>query len=235
MSVLGKFRRACRRDGFWGALRLVARNLAANRANRPSPVTRTPFDEMYGVDTDAWVEVDDLGVESPSKTFACIYAPSPIKALEEAMALLNIDHGAFTFVDLGSGKGRALMLAAKYPFRQIVGVEFSTDLHRIAVRNLEIYSGPRLCADIQPTLRDAAGFEFPDTPLVVLLYNPFMGRVMQQVVGNLERSVTRSPRPVYVLYVNPRDAGPLNRSAVFQELAKTTQCLVFAAATEKES
>ena len=145
------------------------------------------------------------------------------------MALLNIDHRDFTFIDLGSGKGRALMLAAGYPFQQIIGVEFSAALHSIAMRNLEIYSGPRLCSDIRCVCGDAAEFKFPDVPLVVLLSNPFVGDVMRQVVTNIEKSVTSSPRPVYVLYIKPIDAGALDESHVLHEIGHTDHCRIFAA------
>ena len=77
MSLMSKFRRACKRDGFSGALRLAARNLAVMPAAFRPPTKKTWFDEKYGVDTDTWVEVEDLGVTAPSKAFACAYAPSP--------------------------------------------------------------------------------------------------------------------------------------------------------------
>ena len=48
-----------------------------------------------------------------------------------------MDKEQLVFVDLGSGKGRTLLLASEYPFRRIVGVELSPKLHRIAKTNVE--------------------------------------------------------------------------------------------------
>lgn len=230
-SIVGKIQRARERDGLFGTLRLVARNLAAiHTAFRPARTTpKTWFDEKYGTDTDAQVKVDDLGVSGPSKTFAIHYEAMVVKIWEEAMALLNINYGDFTFIDLGSGKGRALMLAAGYPFKCIIGVEFSAPLHRIATRNMEIYSGPRLCSDIRLVHCDAVAFSLPAVPLVILISNPFVGDVMRQVVSNIDKSAACSSSPVYVLYVNPINAEALDASNVLHEIGRTAHCRIFTA------
>ena len=48
--------------------------------------------------------------------------------------LAETPHGIqdYTFLDIGSGKGRVLMLASDAPFRHIVGVELSPALTAIA-------------------------------------------------------------------------------------------------------
>src|SRR5712691_7133679 len=51
------------------------------------------------------------------------YQPTEPVLFEEMLASIKIDFRNFTFIDLGSGKGRVLLLASDYPFRQIVGVE----------------------------------------------------------------------------------------------------------------
>ena len=67
------------------------------------------------------------------------YQPTEPTLFEEMLASLKIDFRNFTFIDLGSGKGRALLLASAYPFRRIVGVELLPALNRIAQENLENY------------------------------------------------------------------------------------------------
>jgi hypothetical protein len=60
------------------------------------------------------------------------------------------DCSLYTFVDMGSGKGRMLLLAAEYPFRQIQGVEFAVELHDQATANIHRYtSARRRCARIE--------------------------------------------------------------------------------------
>jgi hypothetical protein len=58
----------------------------------------------------------------------------------------SVAHGTlqdFTFIDLGSGKGRALLMASAYPFKRIIGVEFMPELHRVAQENIRKYTEHR--------------------------------------------------------------------------------------------
>jgi len=45
----------------------------------------------------------------------------------------------FTFVDVGAGMGRAMLLAARMPFRAVVGAELNPALAKIAQRNLVLW------------------------------------------------------------------------------------------------
>src|SRR5689334_23652607 len=65
---------------------------------------------------------------------ACIsadYQTTDPVIFTEAMGVLNArtDLTLFTFVDIGSGKGRVLLMAAEYPFPHIIGVELLPELH----------------------------------------------------------------------------------------------------------
>src|SRR6478752_3089102 len=62
---------------------------------------------------------------------------------EQIMQALPIDVSQFTFVDLGCGKGRVLLMASDYPFKRIIGVEFMPELHRAAQKNIVGYSNDR--------------------------------------------------------------------------------------------
>ena len=118
MSIMSKFRRACERDGFSGALRLAVRNLTVMPAALRPRAKKTWFDEEYGVDTDTWVEVEDLGVKPPSKTFACAYAPVTVKPWEDTMALLKSIIATSPLSISVQAKAARLLLAAGYPFQQ---------------------------------------------------------------------------------------------------------------------
>lgn len=110
----------------------------------------------------------------------------------------------FTFLDLGSGKGRTLLMAADYPFRRIVGVELLPALHKIAQENLRQYkSESQKCFEIESVCGDASAFAFPEGPLVVYLFNPLPESGLRRMLGNLEQSLRANPRPVYVVYHNP--------------------------------
>jgi predicted RNA methylase len=107
-----------------------------------------------------------------------------------------------TFVDYGCGKGRGLAVGILAGFRQLIGVEVSRDLATLAERNLQTLRlrHPEVSIDIQ--IMDAARFKPPEGPLVVFLYNPFVGLTLERVVQRLAHHATRSP--VHVVYINPR-------------------------------
>jgi Methyltransferase domain len=120
---------------------------------------------------------------------------------EQIMQALPIDFPQFTFVDLGSGKGRVLLMASDYPFKRIVGVEFMPELHRTAQKNINGFASDRQqCRQVESVRMDARDFQFPPEPLVVYLFNPFSKSTFAQVLENLRRSVEQMPRPVYIAY-----------------------------------
>ncbi|MGH9634434.1 MAG: class I SAM-dependent methyltransferase [Candidatus Angelobacter sp.] len=106
----------------------------------------------------------------------------------------------FNFIDLGSGKGRVLLMAADYPFKRIIGVELMPKLHRAAQENIAKYPSERQCRQIKSICMDARDFEFPDGPLVVYLFNPFSESTFALILKSLRTSVEQAPRPVYVAY-----------------------------------
>jgi SAM-dependent methyltransferase len=94
------------------------------------------FDTKYDLDTRGITQLSNLQVTGPNRSYGVAHIASDPDESSSARASLQIEHDEFTFIDLGSGKGRALLLALRYPFRRIVGVEFALELHRIAQTNL---------------------------------------------------------------------------------------------------
>lgn len=56
-----------------------------------------------------------------------------------ALEALELDLSEFGFVDYGSGRGRLMLTAARFPFREVIGVEFSRSLHQEACENIRSY------------------------------------------------------------------------------------------------
>ncbi len=142
-------------------------------------------------------------------SFHSAYQPTEPALFREMMASLPVlsqqfEFDQFTFVDLGSGKGRTLLMASEYPFRKIVGVELIAELHRAAEENIRAYhSATQRCAEIETVCADARDFEFPAEPLVLYLFNPLPEAGMRRMMARLEKSLAANPRPVWVLYHNP--------------------------------
>jgi hypothetical protein len=134
----------------------------------------------------------------------------------------------FTFVDLGSGKGRTLLMAADYQFRRIVGVELLPSLHHTAQENLQRYRGEsQQCFALESICADATTFRFPDGPLLIYLFNPFPEAGLRSVIANLEQTLRSQPRAAYVLYHNPLLEHVLGESAALRKIAGTHQYSLF--------
>jgi SAM-dependent methyltransferase len=111
--------------------------------------------------------------------------------------------GSDVFLDVGSGKGRALLIAAaRYPFGRVIGVEMSEPLHQAAVENVRRYRGGPL-RPIELVNQDALDYILPRDVTVVFLNNPFSGSVFQGFMSNLRRSLDESPRPFQLVYGSP--------------------------------
>jgi hypothetical protein len=162
------------------------------------------------------------------------YQPTESALFHEMLEALgersHSDFRDFVFLDLGSGKGRTLLMAADYPFRRIVGVELLPALHQAAQENLTKYrSESQKCFALESIRADATEFLLPDEPTVLYLFNPFPEAGLRRMIANLEQSLREHPRKVYVLYHNPLLEHVLSESAVFSKIGGTHQHSIYAA------
>jgi hypothetical protein len=152
----------------------------------------------------------------------------PMRGSERAALSTGLNFHDFTFVDLGSGKGRTLLMASDYPFHRIIGVELLPSLHQIAQENVRQYkSASQKCFALESICADATTFPLPTDPLVIFLFNPFPESGMRQVVANLDRSLREHPRPVFVLYHNPLLEHTLAESWRLRKIAGEQQYSLF--------
>ena len=125
----------------------------------------------------------------------------------------------FTFVDLGAGKGRVdpagfqLSLSTSDWHRVCPRVGNGGDPNISATIRLRAYA--RMCAAFLGTLAICV---FQPGPLVIFMWNPFVGSVFERVLANLEDSLRREPREVYLLYLKPDCAQRLDASPWLHKL-----------------
>lgn len=126
------------------------------------------FDLWFGVEMRGTIDLEHLKIDSENVDQGNRYEPIVPWMLHRMIGALPIDYGQFTFLDLGSGKGRALLLAAQWPFRRILGVEFSEELHLVAQLNIAACKRRRLqCRNVRSLWCDAVHFPIPSTKLVL--------------------------------------------------------------------
>jgi hypothetical protein len=160
------------------------------------------------------------------------YQPTEPALFREMLEALqhqsHLDFREFTFIDLGSGKGRTLLLASDCPFRRILGVELLPALHQIAQENLKKYnSESQKCFALEAICGDATDFPFPAEPTVLYLFNPFPEWGLKRMLANLEQSLQQNPRPVYLLYHNPLMEHVLGESATLAKRGGTHQYSIY--------
>ena len=198
----------------WGRAFRSAATLPAPHAPEPAH----PFDLLHGTDTGGYLSGTDL-----QKHFRSSYSRTPDhsiapSALCRAIASLPLFPENFSFVDLGCGKGRAVLVASHFPFRKLLGVEVASELCEAARAN--IASKPEWASRASILNQDPSTVTYPHTPLVVLLFHPVLAPVLRRAVANLERQFRRTPRETYVVCANnPRFLKTLERFPFLREIA----------------
>ena len=136
------------------------------------------------------------------------------------------DWSRFTFVDLGCGKGRALLLASRFPFRQVLGIELDGALAAIAQANLLTFRAPwQQCHALTVLHADATAIDLPPTPILLYLYHPFLAPALKRVLRRLERSLRQNPRELWLVYINPEAAHVLRGFPFLCEQIRTSLVL----------
>ena len=208
-----------------GPIRLLAGCL---RKNGPVHTARVvwdalcdlQFDLRNGTDTFSWMDVQDLDVVGANKARGTRYGPTLASPFRRLLRKLRLPTDC-AFVDLGCGKGRALMLAMEYGFRRVVGVEFSKELCEAAEGNLACYQDRHhLQAEISILTMDVVDYEFQRDDQVVYMFDPFDEVVTTQVLGNLRKSLQTWPRNVWLIYQTPAHRDVIAKTQLFSTITE---------------
>jgi hypothetical protein len=168
--------------------------------------------------------------------FHSAYQPTEPGAFHEMLSALAINFADFTFVDVGSGKGRTLMMASNYPFRRIIGIELLPELNRVAQENLRKYSSPnQKCFALESVCLDARDFVFPAEPVLIYLFHPLPESGLAALLKDLEQSLQVQPRPLFVLYHNPLLEELLARAGFLERVGGTHQYSIYRHHSRPES
>jgi SAM-dependent methyltransferase len=173
-----------------------------------------PFDLRHGVDTSGLIGGTRLSSGRTHDRHITAYWGTAPSAFLDVLAQWNdsLSDGPYStrdyvFIDIGCGKGRALMLASDLPFRRVVGVELNPALVSIAEKNLIRWkASPHPCDDIEVLNVDALEFALPDSPTLLYIFNPFDRHVTQLLLDRIQAvSLTRSA-DIDIIYMTPEHA-----------------------------
>ena len=170
------------------------------------------FDHDYGVTTHAVLFLRDLDPEAvgDAGAHATHYEAVPVSDFHALLALVPKDKiPQATFVDIGAGMGRAMILAAQYPFKQVLGIELSPGLYEVAKENLATVRGRDMrCRDVRLSHADARIANYPPGDLVVFLFNPFDADALRTTLASI--AGRRDAGDTWLLYHTPVERAVLD-------------------------
>ncbi|MEO7029771.1 MAG: class I SAM-dependent methyltransferase [Acidobacteriaceae bacterium] len=184
-----------------------------------------PFDTRHGTDTSGlWpANVIARGTNAPHEDLTAYYAVAPSilegvidQWLQRTAPLHSIER--YTFLDIGAGKGRALLLASQFPFAAVEGIELNDVLCRIARTNIELWSRDIQASALAPiTLHhaDATRQPLPCTPVLAFLFHPFETPVLRRFLRHVEKHLARHPQAFDLVYVNAEQGSLLDNHPAF--------------------
>jgi SAM-dependent methyltransferase len=224
-TAWSKLQWALARRGLGGTLRFAFERARrrADQTDETKPELH-PFDQRYGVDTSGLIGGGELRSGHRNDVFNTAYygmAPSRFQRVMEYW-IADQTHAAlenYSFVDLGCGKGRALLMASEFAFREAVGVELHASLATIAEGNVAVWTAAgRAASPVRIVHRDATEFVFPDGPCLLYLFNPFAAPVMNRLIERIEEDFAGRLGMLDIIYFNPESGLLFEENGGFELL-----------------
>ena len=195
LRLVRAFRKLKRKPGYW---------VTGWRLHRDG------FDRLHGTDTSRLLET-----YTPEGKPVHRYETASESAILSTLNSLPMELSDYTFIDLGCGKGKPLLIAAGYPFRRVIGVDISARCLAIARKNV---SRCNLDNRITLIVGDATEYVFPDGPLLVYLFNPFPGPIIEKVIGRLVQRLDETPDPITIVYMHPVNVDLIEKTSQFEKV-----------------
>ena len=195
------------------------------RKSADKPVIH-PFDQLHGTDTSGLLPASVIvqGTDAAEAELTAYYgvAPSILEALldiwlQRTSPPQSIEH--YTFLDVGAGKGRAILIASAYPFASVEGIELNAALARVAQENIALWHRDGANAPLAPIVlhhADATKHPLPHTPVVAFLFHPFEAPILRRFLRHVERHLAKHPLPFDLVYVNAEHGSLVDKHPAFK-------------------
>ena len=199
------------------------------------------FDRRHRVETAREEHLKEIGVAPDDANRGNnVYRVTWGWLIKKAIAQLDIDLTRYTFIDYGSGKGKAMLVASDNPFKKIIGLEYAERLHSIAAANCRTYSSPnQQCHSLEQVLGDALEYTPPPGPIICFMCNPFDGLTLRTVFNKWRARYEAGEREIRILYLNMRNIAEadkvLKRQDWLTPVARNRRFIVLAPKSEFES
>jgi SAM-dependent methyltransferase len=198
---------ARRRPGPLPTARRLAGRTARGLLHAHDRLVTGVADRRLGIETGAPVDLAGLDLSDPEFRR---YEATDWRGLRRLLRVAPVRSGD-VFLDLGSGKGRVVIQAARAPFARVVGVELAPQLTDVARRNVARALPAARAADVELVTANATTYAIPDDVTHLYLFNPFVGETLDRAMANVIASFDRRPRELRILYMNPVEHERLRR------------------------
>jgi len=186
------------------------------------------FDRRYQIDTINTERLDNLDIDSPNKSSGTYYEGVNAYVFQKVFSGLQVDLSQSCFVDFGSGKGKAMCLAAEMGYKKIIGIEFSFDLVETCKKNLEIFRSKSASkSEFEIIHMDATEYSLPPDANVLSFFNPFNEAVTDKVIEKILESYTKTPRTIWVVHLYPQGNQAFVKHPRFQLVRESNEGLIF--------
>ncbi len=166
------------------------------------------FDLRYGTETKKYIEAEDIQTQSRNKAEGHKYGPLQIPFFWKVFGAEGPVTDRSCCIDFGCGKGRILLLAALCGFKEVIGVEYSETLCDLCRRNISRFAarGQQVNTTFEVIHADAADFAIPDHASTLVFDDPFGPQVFRDVMWNIQTSLLRTPRDIWIVIFTCSDS-----------------------------
>jgi len=160
-------------------------------------------ERKYDLNSTGMDKLRRLSIKGDNLAHASIYQASNYYILEKGFNYLRSINENNSMVDFGCGKGRALVVAAWFEFKNITGIDFAKALCIAAEQNIQKTKSRYPSAEFNVVCEDVVNYKIKKEQNVFFFFNPFDEVVMLEVVKNILASIKENSRKVYIMYINP--------------------------------
>ena len=176
------------------------------------------FDRLHGIETTEWIDNPSNGLAPEHIGHIGAYVATSAAVFRRLLRRSELDMSDFTFIDLGCGKGRLLLLATAYGFRRIIGIEADREFAALARNNIEQWAARRPGPTIEVVHGDAQDVAFPAGDLMFYMYNPFGREVTAAIANRLAALACEPGRAIVIAYLGDLYGDLIDRTGKFRRV-----------------
>jgi hypothetical protein len=160
------------------------------------------WDRAHHVDTSGQIDLENLEVVGENRSSGHSIRSTSPKAFRLLAGLFPADRSNYTFIDVGCGKGRIVLLASQLGFNRVIGVEFSPWAAEVAENNIRTFRGNRAgLGSCSIVVADALKYELPNEPLMLFVATPFRPELLERFFDNVLEVFERYKKPIKICLV----------------------------------